>query len=607
MDRRAFLSSTTAGAALALLPYRSSAQTAAAPAPAAPGDAVLTKLYDKQIVEFVQRSPEFATQLGFDKGPNAPVKHKLSDNSPAAKAANRAKLKEAIAAISAVDAATLSDKAKLDREVILYSMNSQTVAQDKYGIDSVIRPFPIFQQGGAYFSMPDFLNTAHTIKTAEDCEAYLDRVAALGKFLDNETAEQAEEASRGYVAPDFSLDLTLAQMKALRSPAPADNTLTQSLVRRAGAANVAGDWSARCAKIVGDTVYPALDRQFALMTKLRATARTSAGLWDVPRGEEIYADALKQATTTNYTAEEVHKLGLAQVAEISAELDKILKAQGLTKGSVAARLNQLNVRADQVYPNTPEGRKELLASLNAGNAAMQAKLVRAFNNPPTAPLEIRAVPVEIQDGASNGYYNIAALDGSRPAIYFINLKDVGDWPKYSLPALTYHEGVPGHHLQLSEAQRAPTPLLRKLSFFGAYSEGWALYAEGLADELGGYATPLERAGFLQSYLFRAARLVIDTGIHTKRWSREKATQYMVDTVGFAQPRSQREVERYCTQPGQATSYKVGHAAWQRARADAQKVQGAKFDLKAFHDVVKLGALPLVMLERIAAERARATA
>src|SRR5204863_53275 len=150
-----------------------------------------------------------------------------------------------------------------------------------------------------------------------------------------------------------------------------------------------------------------------------------------------------------------------------------------------------------------------------------------------------------------GYYSRAALDGSRPAIYWINLKSVGDWPKYSLPSLTYHEGVPGHHLQISIAQKSPQPLLRNLSFFSAYSEGWALYAESVADELGGYADDLERAGFLQSYLFRAARLVVDTGLHTKRWTREQATDYMVQTVGFAQPRSQREVERYCTQPGQA--------------------------------------------------------
>jgi len=236
---------------------------------------------------------------------------------------------------------------------------------------------------------------------------------------------------------------------------------------------------------------------------------------------------------------------------------------------------------------------------------MQAKLPRAFTNPPSAPLEIKAVPAEIQDGASNGYYYRAPLDGSRPAIYWINLKSVGDWPKYTLPSLTYHEGVPGHHLQISTAQRADTHTLRKISFFGAYLEGWALYAEQLADELGGYAGPIERAGYLQSFLFRAARLVVDTGIHDQRWTRERATQYLVDTVGFAPGRSQREVERYCTMPGQACSYKIGHASWLRARAKAQEIAGDKFDLKRFHDVLEAGAVPLVLLERLTEERARA--
>ena len=238
---------------------------------------------------------------------------------------------------------------------------------------------------------------------------------------------------------------------------------------------------------------------------------------------------------------------------------------------------------------------------------MYARLPNAFTTVPSAPLEIRRVPPEIQDGASNGYYNRASLDGSRPAIYFINLKDVGDWPKYSLPSLTYHEGVPGHHLQISLAQESKDiPTLRKLGFFSAYSEGWALYAEQLSDELGGY-TGIESAGYLQSFLFRAARLVVDTGLHSKGWSREKATDYMVATTGFARPRSQREVERYCTMIGQACSYKVGHMAWLRAREDAQKTLGAKFDLKRFHEVLKEGAMPLTMLEKRIKERTAAEA
>jgi uncharacterized protein (DUF885 family) len=313
-------------------------------------------------------------------------------------------------------------------------------------------------------------------------------------------------------------------------------------------------------------------------------------------------------TTTTMSPDEVHRMGLAQVAEISAELDKILRGEGLTQGSVGARLAQLNARPDQVYPDTPEGRAALLASLNEDLERFNAQMPRFFATLPTQPLEIRAVPVEIQDGASNGYYRRAALDGSRPAIFFINLKDLRDWPKYTLPALSYHEGNPGHHLQISIAQTSKDiPMLRKIGGFSAYSEGWALYAESVADEAKVYRTPLERAGFLQSYLFRAARLVVDTGLHSKRWDRQKATDYMVETTGFARPRTQREIERYCTQPGQACSYKVGHGVWARLREEAERAQGKRFDVKQFHEVLREGAMPLTILEKRVRERIKAMA
>jgi uncharacterized protein (DUF885 family) len=383
--------------------------------------------------------------------------------------------------------------------------------------------------------------------------------------------------------------------------------MVESIVKRTAGKNIAGNWGRRATDIVAKNVYPALDRQIAAMETLKPTSKPGDGAWRLPNGDAIYAEALRQATTTNFSPDEVHRMGLSQVAEISSAIDMILRSQGFTQGMVGERLAALNKDPKQLYPDSDAGRAELLAGLNAGVKDMYGRLPRAFATVPSAPLEIRRVPPEIQDGASNGYYRRDALDGSRPAIYFINLKDVGDWPKYSLPTLTYHEGVPGHHLQISIAQESKDiPTLRKLGFFSAYSEGWALYAEQLANELGVYDNdPLGRVGFLQSFLFRAARLVVDTGLHTKRWSREQATDYMVKTTGFARPRSQREVERYCTQIGQACSYKVGHTAWTRARDEAQKALGARFDLKQFHEILREGAMPLSILERRIKERASA--
>ena len=606
MNRRHFLAGGTAAGVATLSPLTRLA--AQAPAAAAqPGDARLTAAFDAILAETIKESPEFATALGFDKGANARLKYQLGDNSAADRARSLARAKRSAAQLRAIPAASLSASAKVDRDVVLYSIDQQMVGPARFDIDTPIRPYRITQQGGAYFSLPDFLNSSHTIATADDAEAYLARLDAMGRVLDTDSREQEAEAARGLLAPGFSLDLALGQMVALRSPAPADSNLVGSLVRRATAAGLPGNYGPRAAAIVRDKVYPALDRQIALIRRLRPSARDAAGVWAVPQGEAIYAAALAGATTTNLSPADVHRMGLEQVAELTAQLDTILKGQGMTTGSVGARLTALNASATQLYPDSAAGRSDLIASLNSGVRAMQAKLPQAFIDPANAPLEIRAVPVEIQDGASNGYYSRATLDGSRPAIYWINLKSVGDWPKYTLPSLTYHEGVPGHHLQISTAQAADTHVLRKISFFGAYLEGWALYAEQLADELGGYAGPIERAGYLQSFLFRAARLVVDTGIHTQKWSREKATDYMVETVGFARGRSQREIERYCTMPGQACSYKIGHASWLRARANAQRIAGDRFDLRQFHEVLRSGAVPLVMLEAMVEERARAMA
>ena len=596
MDRRSFLAT---GATVALLPLTEAPVFAQAKS----SDARLNALFDEIFQERVRNSPELASSLGLDKGPNADLKSKLDTRpAPVARSENLARNRRAIARLQSISPSALSDSAKLNREVVLYQLETATVAPTRWAINSAVRPYPIFQQGGSYFSTPDFLNSTHTINTVADAEAYLARLNQVATLLDNDSAEQRAQAARGFLTPGWSIDLTLGQMRKLRGVPAEKNTMVESIARRTREKGISGDWERRATAIVSTAIYPALDRQIALMEELRPTSRAGDGAWRLDNGEAIYAEALRQSTTTNFSPTEVHQLGLQQVADLTAQLDAILRSAGYTQGTVGERLAALNVAPAQLYANTDAGRAELLEGLNAGVKAMYARIPQAFATLPTQPLEIRRVPPEIQDGASNGYYRSAALDGSRPAIYFINLKDTGDWPKYSLPSLTYHEGVPGHHLQISIAQESKDiPTIRKTGGFSAYSEGWALYSEQLSDELGGYSG-IEKAGYLQSFLFRAARLVIDTGIHSKRWSREQATDYMVATTGFARPRSQREVERYCTQMGQACSYKIGHIAWTRAREEAQRTLGSKFDVKQFHEVLREGAMPLSILERRIRER-----
>ena len=595
MERRDFLAST-GGAAITAglfgLPELGIAKTAMNPG----SDAALNALMERLFYRELATSPETASRLGLDKGLRLAMRAKLDDRSPAGRARSDQMTRDGLAALRAFKDTDLSEQGKLHRANAIYKYERNT-ASLSFAVQSSQTPYPIYQQGGAYFDLPDFLDSVHPVESAADAEAYLARLAAFSRALDQDSAYQRAQASRGYVAPDWSLGLAIGQLRKLRAPAAEASGMVTSLSSRAKTKGIAGDFDTRAARIVSAQVYPAVDRQIALLQSLRRTTLAGDGFWRLPKGDELYAEALRTGTTTEMTPEQVHKVGLDQVAEISARLDGILKSTGLTTGTVGERLTALNTRPDQLYADTDAGRRALIGSLNAGIAAMWDRLPRAFADVPKLPLEIRRVPPEIQDGASNGYYSRASLDGSRQAIYWINLKSTGDWPKYQLPSLTYHEGLPGHHLQLSYVQQAgELPMLLRNMFISAYGEGWALYSEQLADELGAYSG-IESAGYLQSFLFRSARLVVDTGIHHLRWTREQATDYFVSTTGFTRGRSQREVERYCTMAGQACSYKIGHNKWLELRQRAQAALGDKFTLPWFHDVLKEGIMPLALLDQ----------
>jgi len=589
MDRRHFLSGTGAAAlAIGFEPGLALAQTV--------GDAEIRALIERIFQGDMLLSPMTMTSLGIDAGTMAFARSRLDSYGEAGELAEERHNREKLEQIRAIDPAGLSEIWQVRRAVV-EDMLEQRLVSEPFGIAHVGAPYRISQQDGAYFSIPDFLDSTHPVESVEDAEAYLERLDRFAYALDDESEMQRRDAARGYCAPAWALDLAMNQMQALIDPGADGTGMVRSLADRAREKGIPGDWEARASAIVEQKVFPALARQRELAARLKRRTRTGDGVWRVPRGEEIYGKALRYFTTTELSAEEIHRTGLEQVAEISAELDTILRGAGLTQGSVGERLLELNSRPDQLFPNTDEGRAELIASINTGMEAMDAKLAQAFATVPRAPLEVRRVPPEIQDGASNGYYNIAALDGSRPAIYWINLKDTGDWPKYTLPSLTYHEGEPGHHLHLSLLQQdEDLPVLLKNYWLSAYGEGWALYAEQVAEELGGYSG-LEKAGALQSWLFRAARLVVDTGLHAKRWSVERATQYFVDTVAFPHARSLREIQRYCASPGQACSYKIGQNEWVRLRARAERELGPDFDLRQFHEVLKEGVMPLALLEK----------
>ena len=603
MDRRSFLGQAGVAAVAAGLPAAAFAQDKAAAPATATADTRLRALLDSIFADRLVANPESATRLGLDTGEHAALKSQLEGRSAADSARNLARAKSELAAIRAIDRETLGEDARLDFDIVTYQLQHSIAGQESFAFGSNggrFSPYLLSQLTGAYQDIPDFLDTQHRVRDAADADAYLARLSAFAAVLDQETERQRADAAKGVFAPDYILDTTLKQFAALRDRPAAETGLVTGYADKLQQASLPSGRAAEATKLVEEKVFPALDRQRALVTELRGRAVHDAGVWRLPDGEAYYVSAAEAATTTRLTGDEIHKLGLDQVAEIGARIDAILKEQGMSQGTVGERLVALNERPDQLFPNSDEGRAALLAELNKQIRLMQPRLPEQFATLPRAPVEVRRVPPAIQAGAPGGYYQNASLDGSRPGIYYINLRDTFDRPKFGLATLTHHEAVPGHHLQVMLALESDAiPLIRRRGGFSGYSEGWALYAEQLADEMGMFdGDPLGRVGYLQSLLFRATRLVVDSGMHAKRWSREKATDYFIATTGIARGRSQGEIDRYTVWPGQACSYKIGHTVWVRLRDEARAKAGANWDPRTFHAVLLKGAMPLAILEKL---------
>lgn len=566
-------------------------------------DPGLRKLLDEIAFDYLKTSPESLTYLGLDKGDYAWARAKWSDGSAAARAKAIADAGRYRQMLARIDRKSLKGHDGLLYDAVAYCLDLGTAggrfAYGGVGTFGGGNPYVISQQGGAYQNAPEFLDTMHRIDAKADADAYLARLNGLATVINQETDQVAHDAGLGVIPPDFILDNALGQLKELRAVPAAQSRLVGSLVRRATAKNIPGDWQGQATKVVAGKIYPAWDRQIALLAQLRAKATHDAGVWKLPQGEAYYAWELQNATSTTMSPEEVHKLGLDQGAELDARMDAVLRAQGMTQGSVGDRLSALTKDPKQLFPNTDAGKEEAVAYVNAKIAELRALLPRVSHMQLKAPLTVKRVPKDIEAGASLGYMNPGSLDGSRPSIYYINLNDSANWPRYTIPTLSAHEGIPGHTWQFAYAaeHQDDVPLLFNLLGFNAYTEGWALYSEQLVDELGFYENdPFGRLGMYQALRFRASRLVTDTGLHAKRWSREQAIDYLTSSTGRSRVACTSEVDRYCASPGQACGYKVGHTEIVRLRDKAKAELGPKFDVRDFDDaVIQAGQLPLTVL------------
>lgn len=595
-SRRQLLLTALAAGVSTALPLRA----LAASGPVA--DPRLSALLDAFVDEILNDAPEYATSLGLDKGPRAGLRRRLGDRSAEGRRKEVAAYADRARRLRAIPRASLSGSDLTLYDTVLYAQDvGAEGGRFAYGQDYA-NPYVVSQQDGSVALVPEFLNSQHPIETREDAEAYIARLDQLSASIDAENARMAAAADAGVIPPDFILATALTQLADARAAQPGAARLVTSLVERAKAKGIAGDWEAQASAIVAQKVYPAIDRQIAAVKALQPRATHDAGVWKFKDGADYYRWALKYNTTTDSTPAEVHELGLRQGREIDAIMDGILKSQGMTQGTVGERMTALTKDPRFLYPNTDEGRAKVLAFIEGKLAAIRPFIPKFSKLDLKAPVEVKAVPKEIEAGAALGYMNFASLDGSRPAIYYVNLMDTGNWPTYTLASLTMHEALPGHAWQgayLAEKHdRIHT--ISSLMGFGAFTEGWALYAEQLADEVGLYKDdPFGRLGYLQAIRFRCARLVVDTGLHDKRWTREHAIEWMVGATGRSTGAITSEVDRYCASPGQACAYKMGHNEIVRLRDKAKAALGPKFDLRDYNDaVVTTGGTPLAVLETV---------
>ena len=567
-------------------------------------DSAVDNLLAEMAEELLADYPENATSLGIDTGQRAPLKARLTDRSVAGQAAIARRVGSRLERLRAIDAAALGDATRIDLDVVRTAHETAVEGFNfPYGDVALLNqswswrnaPYVVAQNTGAFLEIPSLLDEQHTVKTREDAEAYLERLQAYAGQIDGETARLKSAAAQGVIAPDFILDKTLAQARIARGGNISDWMVVSSIAKRAK--DQPGDFGAKAAKIASDAIAPALDRQIAELEAHRQRAKPDAGVWKLPQGDAYYAWTLRAATTTQMTPDEIHDRGREELAALQSEMDTILKGQGLTQGTVGERMTALGKDPRFQFPDDDAGRARIMALLEDRVRDIRGRLPRAFGTLVPGNFEIKRMAPEVEPGAPGAYGGPGSIDGKVPGKFWINLRTTSLWTTYSLPTLTYHESLPGHVWQGEYAFKLP--LVRSLLAFNAYSEGWALYAEQLAGELGVYdGDAVGRLGYLQSIAFRACRLVVDTGLHAKRWTREQAIEWFASTNGSGIDEVTSEVERYCAWPGQACGYKVGHSEINRLRARAQQALGAKYDLRRFNDaVVKTGGVPMVVLAR----------
>lgn len=556
---------------------------------------------DRSVVKMAFESPETLTSLGFLEslgitGHNA----ELDDDSPEAMDKTFAQVRDLRETLLSYSDADLDENQRISKDIALYLADFALISEPyRY------HNYPLNQLFGVQNGYPSFMQAQHQVHSVGDAENYLSRLQKV-KLKFSQTLEGLKiREAKGIIPPKFVIERVLTEMNEFVATPIQDNILYSSFKTKLADTDISADEQARLlaaaeADIKG-YVHPAYQLFIDYLTQLQAKAGTDDGYWALPNGNLAYEQLLKFFTTTNYTADEIHAKGLAEVDRIQSEIMTIFAAEGydVSQGFSVA-IEALAADPKFYYEDSDAGRAQILVDYQHILDEVNAGLDDAFRIRPEAGMEVVRIPEFKEKTAPGAYYQQPAIDGSRPGRFYANLYDIKATPKYGMRTLAYHEGIPGHHFQIAVAMELEgMPLIRKMAPFTAYIEGWALYSERLAWELGFQKDPFDNIGRLQAELFRAVRLVVDTGIHHSRWTREQAIDYMKKNTGMSDRDITAEIERYIVMPGQATAYKVGMMKILELREKAKLALGDKFDLRDFHDVVlKNGAVPLDILETL---------
>jgi uncharacterized protein (DUF885 family) len=464
--------------------------------------------------------------------------------------------------------------------------------------------YPVNQVDGIQSRLPDFLVNTHRVDDLRGAKQYATRVSKLGVAFDQvlEGLELREE--KGIVPPLFVIQHVLKEMRSFIAMKPSENILYihlhSKLEELEGVeAQTQEELLIRLEQEIEDTVYPAYRRLIDFFTNQESTATTDDGVWKFPDGGAFYAYTLRHHTTTDMTADEIHELGLLEVVRIQAEMREILMAEGYPADDLQATMNTLNEQERFLYPDNDEGREQILLDFQAIIDEIDEGSRDFFDMRPPVGVKVKRIPEFKQAKAPGAYYDFPPMDLSRPGTFYVNLRDLKEIPKFGMRTLAYHEAIPGHHFQITIAQsQKDLPIFRRIIPFTSYTEGWALFAEKIAAERGYQDDPYDRLGYLTSEIFRAVRLVVDTGVHAKRWTREQAIEYMLANTGMPEGEVVAEIERYIVNPGLACAYKVGELKIVELRQRAMERLGPDFGHKEFHNAVLTnGAMPLDILEQ----------